>query len=555
MNNDPFGLKPQGPSATRLFVIFVLISSFMMVYNYFFGPQVNPENQEVAAAATQTAPAIMVAPSANSITQGYNLNAGQVLEFKVDLKKNLSDKEVGVIRGGYDAAIPLSGGQLSKFELTGYESSINLAQGLKNGLALFPIMVRDNSFALPVDAAYTVVNSSDLSLSIEHVTSDNINVLRHYIFDDKNFSLQHEIEFKNNDTKPRTLSFDLVMAEGGLKPQASSFLAPSPSDFGIVCHHGGKKERLTFEELKEKTYAFAGPVEYFAFDKQYFLVATALKSAEQGRGVSVSVTGSDKDEAGFGVSMSLQHEPITLAVGESKSVQFVSYLGPKQLDLLKAAGHDLEENINFGWFGVISRPMLWLLNQIYAFVGNFGWAIIILTLLLKALTFPLTQKSFVSMQQMKKYQPDIKALQKKFAHDKVQLSQKQMEFYKEKGINPMAGCLPMLIQMPIWFALYQMLYNSVELYQQPFFAWVQNLTAPDPYYILPAAMGISMFVQTMFQPAPEDQPQMKYVMYGMPFFLTFVMLKMPAGLALYMFVNNILTIFQQIYIKRKYANT
>jgi YidC/Oxa1 family membrane protein insertase len=234
-------------------------------------------------------------------------------------------------------------------------------------------------------------------------------------------------------------------------------------------------------------------------------------------------------------------------------LSFISYLGPKQLALLHNAGHGLDENIDFGWFGVLSRPMLWLLSMLFSFVGNFGIAIILLTLFIKLLTFPLTQKSFVSMQNMKKIAPDVKELQKKYSHDKAMLGQKQMELYKEKGINPMAGCLPMLIQMPVWIALYQMLWNSVELYQQPFALWITDLTRPDPYYVLPIVMGVSMLIQQAFQPTPEDQPQMKYVMWAMPIFLTFIMLKMPSGLSLYILTNNILTIFQQMYIKRRYG--
>jgi YidC/Oxa1 family membrane protein insertase len=197
--------------------------------------------------------------------------------------------------------------------------------------------------------------------------------------------------------------------------------------------------------------------------------------------------------------------------------------------------------------------MLWVLMQNYGFIGNFGLAIILLTLIVKLITFPLTQKSYVSMQQMKTVAPELKALQKKYAHDRQLQGQKQMELYREKGINPMAGCLPMFIQMPIWIALYRTLWGSVELYQQPFVGWLIDLTLPDPLYILPVAMGVTMAIQTAFQPAPEDQPQMKYIMWGMPVFLTFIMLNLPAGLSLYMLTNNLLTILQQAYIKKKYT--
>jgi YidC/Oxa1 family membrane protein insertase len=220
-------------------------------------------------------------------------------------------------------------------------------------------------------------------------------------------------------------------------------------------------------------------------------------------------------------------------------------------------GHGLEESVDFGWFGVLSRPMLWVLVKFFDFTGNFGIAIILLTLLMKALTFPLTQKSYVSMQQMKTVAPELKKLQEKYKNDRAALGQKQMDLYREKGINPMAGCFPMLVQMPIWFALYRTLWNSVELYQQPFMVGITDLSQPETllfgFPLLPILVGALMFFQTTLQPPPQDQPQMKYVMWGMPIMFTFFMLQMPSGLSLYMITNSVLTMAQQFYIKRKYS--
>jgi YidC/Oxa1 family membrane protein insertase len=148
-------------------------------------------------------------------------------------------------------------------------------------------------------------------------------------------------------------------------------------------------------------------------------------------------------------------------------------------------------------------------------------------------------------------QPKLKELQLKYGHDRALQGQKQMELYKSHGVNPLAGCLPILIQLPIWFAFFQMLRNSVELFDQPFYGWITDLTTPDPYYVLPLLMGISMLIQQLLTPTPADQPQMKYVMMAMPVFLTFIMLNMPSGLSLYILTNNLLTILQQIIIKRQ----
>jgi YidC/Oxa1 family membrane protein insertase len=189
--------------------------------------------------------------------------------------------------------------------------------------------------------------------------------------------------------------------------------------------------------------------------------------------------------------------------------------------------------------------------QIYIFVGNYGLAIILITCVIKLLTYPLTKKSFSSQAEMKKLQPKLAELTKKYGHDRTLLGQKQMELYKSHGINPLAGCLPLLIQLPIWFAFFQMLRNSVELYDQPFYFWIKDLTKPDEYVVLPILMGISMLIQQAFNPPPTDQPHMKYVMWFMPIFLTIIMLNMPSGLSLYILTNNLLTIGQQVIMKKR----
>lgn len=158
------------------------------------------------------------------------------------------------------------------------------------------------------------------------------------------------------------------------------------------------------------------------------------------------------------------------------------------------------------------------------------------------------------MQQMKKVQPEVKALEKKYGHDRATLSQKQMELYRKRGVNPLAGCLPMFLQFPIWIALYQMLSNSIEIYQKPFVGWIEDLTSPDPYFILPIAMGISMVIQQFLQPMQDDQKTMKYAMMGTSVLFTYIMINLPSGLSLYMFTNNILTLIQQYIIKRRFES-
>ncbi len=557
MSQDPFGMQPQGLNIKRLLIAGVLMFGFAMVYGQFFKPKPPPPAASVAPAASAPQKLAQQPVGDLGLPLLDNQNDKQAKNTKsifVDVKKNLGLKASDAVRGGYEISFSSVGGQVEGIKLSGYEGEINLVNPSMQDLSLFALVSRDSGVTLRANAPYKIVSADQNQVVLQHITPESVKISRHYKLDKEQFMLEQEITIKNESAAEKFIALDMYMASKRGEIQESSFFSPRVDDAGVVCKAGQNRERFSFQSLEDENKSLSGAVAYAGFDKQYFLVSTMPNNGTQVDSCAAKLIKDASNDENSTVLVSLVQQPLKLKPQESKTLTYSSFFGPKQLNILQEVGFGLDENINFGWFGVISRPLLWLLVKIFDFVGNFGIAIILLTLLVKLVTFPLTQKSFISMQKMKKFQPDLKKLQKKYAHDRTLLGQKQMELYKQKGINPMTGCLPMLLQMPIWFALYQMLWNSVELYQQPFIGWLTNLTAPDPFYILPVAMGISMAVQTAFQPTPQDQPQMKYMMWGMPVFLTFIMLKMPAGLSLYIFVNNVLTIFQQMYIKRRYGN-
>jgi len=229
------------------------------------------------------------------------------------------------------------------------------------------------------------------------------------------------------------------------------------------------------------------------------------------------------------------------------------YVGPKDLDQLDAVGSNLSDALDFGILSFISMPMLWLLRWFYPLTGSWALAIILLTVLLKLMLMPLTQKGFKQMQRMKDLQPKMADLKEKHEHDKEKLNKEIFALYKTEGVNPLGGCFPMLFQMPVYIALYQMLYAAVDLYKAPLFGWVTDLTAPDPYYVLPVVLGITMFIQQKLSPQMSDNPQAKMMMYVMPVMMTAFMLFLPSGLVLYIFVNMVLTVIQQYTIQRQMA--
>jgi len=241
--------------------------------------------------------------------------------------------------------------------------------------------------------------------------------------------------------------------------------------------------------------------------------------------------------------------PVSLVAGASHTFTDQLFVGPKLPDALAVIAPGLELTVDYGWLTVIAQPIHWLLDKIYSVVGNWGWAIIVLTILIKLAFYKLSETSYKSMANMRQLTPRMAALKDRYGDDKERLNQAMMELYKTEKINPLGGCLPILVQIPVFIALYWVLLESVELRQAPFILWIDNLSAPDPYYVLPLIMGISMFVQSKLNPAPPDPMQAK-IMMSLPFIFTVFFAFFPSGLVLYWTVNNVLSIAQQWYITR-----
>jgi YidC/Oxa1 family membrane protein insertase len=220
------------------------------------------------------------------------------------------------------------------------------------------------------------------------------------------------------------------------------------------------------------------------------------------------------------------------------------FLGPKALSVLETAQAELERSVNYGWFAPIAKPMHSYLGWLYGYLGNYGFCIIVLVLCLKVLFFYPTQKSYESMAAMRKLQPEMNRLKELYGDDKQKMGQEVMQLYKRHKVNPMGGCVPMVIQIPVFFALYKVLLMSIELRHAPFIGWITDMSVQDPYYVLPLLMGASMLVQQRLNPQPADKMQAK-VMQFLPLIFTAMFLFFPAGLVLYWVVNNILSIIQQ----------
>jgi YidC/Oxa1 family membrane protein insertase len=241
---------------------------------------------------------------------------------------------------------------------------------------------------------------------------------------------------------------------------------------------------------------------------------------------------------------------LTVAPGTTGQTSATLYAGPKSQAVLKELSPGLELTVDYGILWFIAQPIFWLLQHIHAIIGNWGWSIIILTMLIKGLFFPLSAASYKSMARMRAVAPKLAALKEQYGDDRQKMSQAMMELYKKEKINPLGGCLPILVQMPVFLSLYWVLLESVEMRQAPWILWITDLSIKDPFFILPIIMGATMFIQQRLNPTPPDPMQAK-VMKMMPIIFTFFFLWFPAGLVLYWVVNNTLSIAQQAYITRK----
>ncbi len=335
--------------------------------------------------------------------------------------------------------------------------------------------------------------------------------------------------------------------EGVVSP-ANRFLFGGPAAF-----INGELSEVKADEFEEGPKTLQGAIDWAGYEGNYFLCAVVPLD---GSGQTFTMQGTE-DLAKTQVGGVLD----TLQPGMEKEYKYHVFYGPKKLKMLKEIGYNLDRSVNFGWFDVLAKPALWLLNMFHSVFHNYGIAIILVTVLFKAAFWPISQKGMKSMKNMQKLQPKMAKIKEKYKSDPTKMNQEVMALYKTYKVNPLGGCLPMVLQIPVFFALYKVLLQSIELRHAPFMLWITDLSAPDrlfigfdlPYLgglpVLTLLMGASMFFQQKLTPTTADPTQAKIMMF-LPVVFTFMFLNFASGLVLYWFVNNLLSILQQVLINR-----
>ena len=317
-----------------------------------------------------------------------------------------------------------------------------------------------------------------------------------------------------------------------------------PYTGGATYIPGTPYNKLEFDDIEEESYKQKVEGGYIAMVQHYFVTAWVPKGDETNTFQARYLRQQDVFLFGF-TAPNWKVEP---GQQSNKGAQF--YIGPKDQYRLEEISQGLDLTVDYGFLWWLAKPLFFLLNTIHGLVGNWGVAIIGLTILVKTLLFPLSAAGFKSMAKMRKLQPEMARLKERYGDDKQKFSQAMMELYKKEGANPLGGCFPILLQMPVFLALYWTLMESVELRQASFILWINDLSIMDPYFVLPILMGGSMFLTQLMQPEPPDPMQAK-VMKMMPIMFTFFFLWFPSGLVLYWLVNNLLSAAQQFYVNKK----
>jgi YidC/Oxa1 family membrane protein insertase len=373
--------------------------------------------------------------------------------------------------------------------------------------------------------------------------SGGVKLTKTYVLDETGFVVRVSHTLQNTGADEIAPQIYLQLMRTGDRPPGESqfyqtFIGPA------IYTDKGKFEKIDFSDIEKNKASHEKTADngWFGIIQHYFVSAWVPRNDATREFYTRRI-----DNNLYSVGLIQALPPV--APGAQQTHEAILFSGPQLQDVLEKLAPGLELVVDYGWLTFLAKPIYWLLEQLHGFVGNWGWAIVLLTVIIKAIFYPLSAASYKSMAKMKAVTPRLVKLREVYANDRAKLNQAMMELYKTEKINPLGGCLPILIQIPVFIALYWVLLASVEMRNAPWLGWVTDLSTPDPYFILPVVMAVTMFIQTKLNPPPPDPLQAK-VMMAMPIVFSIFFFFFPAGLVLYWLVNNVLSIAQQWYVMK-----
>lgn len=552
----------------RVLLAIVLTIAILWGYTTFLAPTPSPkpEAKKETPAATAKAPATQAPSGSQAVQPAAPPQAGTQIEPGQTTQPFQPARLVKVETPLFTAWFSERGGTLKKIQLKKYYAKAEQQGGpyvlldlQANGpyslaLGLAPGLQSLNQRTFKAD--HTELNVTQPGARQDLVFTTQVNgivVTKTYSIVADSYAFGLKVEIHNSTAGSLELTPELSLSELSSKNEDNTYAFT-----GVQAQKSGSLVELSSGDLEDNPVE-TGTIPWMSMSIPYFMGAVApLTGPNEAKR---SIRGSFANGIMTGT---LVEPPLSLSPGQTKSFDYLVFYGPRDLGILKPLGHGIASAVDFGWFDIIAKPMLIALNFLYDFFGNYGVAIIIITILVKILFWPLAAKSYKSMKKMQKLQPQIAKLREKYKGDKQRMNQEIMQMYKTYKVNPMGGCLPMVVQIPVFIAFYKVLGASIELRHAPFMLWINDLSAPDrlfpdlgiPYVggipVMTLLMGASMFIQQKMTPTTGDPTQAKMMMM-MPIVFTFIFINFPSGLVLYWLVNNLLSIGQQYYTNKSKA--
>lgn len=552
---------------SRLFIAIILSLAIFLAWQFFFAPK-EAERRE---AKKVESPALEEKQAVKDSEKPYKEATEKPTPAEESAVKETPPQMAAAITVDtplYQAKISENGAVFFSFLLKNYRETIQKDSPLKQiltnnetlgvgrlGFTGKSIAGLDKAvFSANLASNQLEVKDSPRELTFLWRSQDGIIIEKTYKFAPHTYAIGMDVTIKNGSG--RSLQDRLFVTLNSQAPDDKRMYAfEGPS--ALI---NDELEEFKIKKLKDQD-TFDGKIKWVALQTRYFMSSLLPEQIEE---ASLHLE-LKSDEF---VTARYRQPEKAIQAGTQYIYKYQFFMGPKRIQELKTVGNDLHKVVNFGWFDIIAKPFLWLMNTFYSVIPNYGVAIIILTLLVKLVLWPLGQKSYKSMNEMKKIQPLMKEIREKYKDDKQRMNKEVMGLYRTYKVNPLGGCLPMVVQLPVFFALYRMLYEAIELRHAPFFLWIDDLSAPDRLFrfdftvpfmeppfgipVLTIVMGASMLLQQKMSPPMGDATQAKMMMF-MPIIFTVIFINFSSGLVLYWLVNNLLSIGQQYYTQKKYA--
>ena len=548
-------------SARRLFLTATLAIGALFVYQSFVTPPPPPPSEATDGSGEGSGDVAEAEGSTEAAAEG----SGEALAEPVEIEAVDALRDVVLATDAHEIRLSNDGARLEHVEILEperYRPHEDLAGvfpveddehlPLVVRVGGLPDLTSSSRFSIDEDASPILEERDEADLR-EAVTyrwqapDGQIVVEKRFTTTDLSYGTRMDVVVINNGDRDRRFDDLAIEVAGSYDPEASGgMFGVGSSQLGGVCGGDFGVERKPAPKVKDDgRHVFPGSVRFAGVAEAYFMTAVIPDADVVSTGCRFDVIDGEHILSGLAV------EGFVVPAGGEMTFGFTVFSGPKDERFLREYGAaELTDAVDFGWFSFLAVPIRILLLFWQGLVINWGIAIILLTVTIKLFLFPITQKSFKNMEKMREIQPELQALQKKYENDRMKLAEEQMKLFREAGTSPLGGCLPMVLQMPIYIALYRTIWGSTELYNAPFALWITDLSQKDPYFILPIAMGAIMFIQQRLMPQAVDNPQMKMMQTIMPVMFTAMMLFLPSGLVLYILVNMLLSIAQQLWIRR-----